>query len=250
MNFGLATAHKLVNEPQIRAKVSAISQRMTDYLASDRSHRMLTRYPIFAASMLRTAATINPAKYQSTYEYWANRVSTRSNVDVNFGNYYSNNLDFIRMYVLNALETDPTLKAKWKTALTNMWNDARDHLNAHFAAIYMAGTGNTSDLSAVAVLEGELSDFPDIPRFSSRTVNSKRTDIEFVTVNGNLYAKHALPVDERPPSDFIWQRNPFKLDGGSDSPDEYPGIDVFLPYWMSRYIGVIAAPSSESDNGS
>ena len=239
VNFGLATTYKFVNNPAIRAKVSEMSQRITDYLDAD---GMLYSYPIFAASILRTAATVNPAKYQSTYETWANKVATNSSVDSNFGNYYSNNLDFNRMYLLNELETDPTLKAKWETKLTNMWNDARDHLNAHFAAIYMAGTGNTSDLSAVAALQGELADFPDVPRFSSETVNSTRTDIEFVTVNGDLYAKYALPIEERPPSDFMWQRNPFKLDGSSNSPNEYPGIDVFLPYWMGRQIGAIAVP--------
>jgi hypothetical protein len=239
VNFGLAATHKYVNDGQTRAKVAEISERMTDHLADD---GLLFRYPIFAASMLRTAATVNPKKYQKTYETWADRVSTQSNVDINFGHYYSNNLDFNRMYLLNELEADPTLKAKWELKLTHMWDDARDHLNAHFAAIYLAGTGNTSDLSAVAVLQGELADFPDVPRFTSPTVNSTRSDIEIVRVNGDAFAKYALPIEERPPSDFMWQRNPFKLDGGNNSPDEYPGIDVFLPYWMGRQIGVIAAP--------
>ena len=71
---------------------------------------------------------------------------------------------------------------------------------------------------------------------------STRTDLEFVTVDGQLLAEYALPIEEIPPSDFIWQRHPFKLDGGHDGPEEYPGIDMFLPYWMGRQIGVLIVP--------
>jgi uncharacterized protein (TIGR03437 family) len=60
-----------------------------------------------------------------------------------------------------------------------------------------------------------------------------------------------VPVPLRPPTDFLWQRNPYQLAGGTGR-IETPGIDYILPYWMARYYGVIpgstiqsaAAPSS------
>jgi uncharacterized protein (TIGR03437 family) len=53
-----------------------------------------------------------------------------------------------------------------------------------------------------------------------------------------------VPVPQRPPTDFLWQRDPFQLSGGGSGLIESNGIDYILPYWMARYYGVIAAPSS------
>ena len=240
VNVGLATAYKYVDDPQIQSTVSTLVERIVDH----RVNLFAIWFDNFSATaMLRTAATVNPTKYQGDYEYAASLLGTGSNVDVNFEHYFSNNLDFIRLYVLNELETDPGLKTKWENKVSNMWNDAADHRNPHFAAIYLAATGNTDDLRAVAVLEGELQDFPDAPRFDVHRTNSIRTDIEFQTVDDELYALYALPIDDRPGSDFMWQRNPFTLDGGHGGPREVPGLDVILPYWMGRQIGVIDVPA-------
>jgi hypothetical protein len=38
----------------------------------------------------------------------------------------------------------------------------------------------------------------------------------------------------------IWHRNPFELDGGSDSGEERTGCDYLLPYWLGRYYGYIS----------
>ena len=249
VNLGLATTYKYVDDPAIRAKVTTIVERLTDQHVTGLT-KLLWRF--HCAAMLRTAATVNPGKYQSEYESVAAGVGTGSTIETGdqvYDHYFTNNLDFIDVYVLTQLETDPALKAKWESKLANMWGDVRDHLNAHFAAIYMAGTGDTSDAGAVAALQGQLADFPDAPRYNARTINSTRTDLEFVTVDGQLYAKHAPPIEEIPPSDFIWQRHPFKLDGGHDDPEEYPGIDMFLPYWMGRQIGVLIVPVQGDANG-
>jgi len=52
-------------------------------------------------------------------------------------------------------------------------------------------------------------------------------------------AKHALLAHERPQSDFMWQRAPALAVGGQETNMEYPGIDVFLPYWAARVAGAI-----------
>ena len=41
------------------------------------------------------------------------------------------------------------------------------------------------------------------------------------------------------PTDFLWQRSPFQLDGGGSGLIESAGIDYILPYWMARYYNVV-----------
>ena len=54
-----------------------------------------------------------------------------------------------------------------------------------------------------------------------------------------LEACRPVPVPLRPPTDFLWQRDPFQLAGGGSGVIEGSGIDYILPYWMGRYYGVI-----------
>ena len=49
-----------------------------------------------------------------------------------------------------------------------------------------------------------------------------------------------VPVPIRPPTDFLWQRNPFQLAGGALPTVESAGIDYILPYWMARYYAIAA----------
>jgi len=55
-----------------------------------------------------------------------------------------------------------------------------------------------------------------------------------------------VPVPLRPPTDFLWQRDPFGLTGGGLGTIEGAGIDYILPYWMARYYGVISTGAVES----
>jgi hypothetical protein len=49
------------------------------------------------------------------------------------------------------------------------------------------------------------------------------------------HALYALPIDERPVSDFQWQRSPFGLDSTGDGTWESPAMCYTLIYWMARY---------------
>jgi uncharacterized protein (TIGR03437 family) len=68
-----------------------------------------------------------------------------------------------------------------------------------------------------------------------------------------------VPVALRPPATFLWEVDPFHLQGGGSGIIENAGVDYILPYWMARYYGVItneakvqssAAPSSAVAPGS
>src|SRR5207253_305378 len=70
-----------------------------------------------------------------------------------------------------------------------------------------------------------------------------------VPVCGNQ-ACQPVPVPLRPPTDFLWQRNPFQLMGGLFGTIEGAGIDYILPYWMARYYGVLNGLTVQSSAAS
>jgi hypothetical protein len=49
-----------------------------------------------------------------------------------------------------------------------------------------------------------------------------------------------LPAGLRKVDDFVWQRNPFQLDGHSgDGSSQYPGLDLIESYWLARHYGLV-----------
>ena len=56
---------------------------------------------------------------------------------------------------------------------------------------------------------------------------------------GTNRACSPIPVNDRYPTDFLWQRSPFQLSGGEDGTVPTPGVDYILPYWMARYYQVV-----------
>jgi hypothetical protein len=73
--------------------------------------------------------------------------------------------------------------------------------------------------------------------------NSHRLDIERLPPNfrGQETAV-LLPPGERPMS--RWNGNPFRLDGGDGGRTELAGDEFLLPYWMGRYLRLIAPPGA------
>jgi hypothetical protein len=63
-------------------------------------------------------------------------------------------------------------------------------------------------------------------------------------VTGTCRSVNPLPVAVRSPTDFLWQRSPFDLDGTQPLTHEAPGFDYLLPYWMLRYYTEVANPET------
>ena len=68
--------------------------------------------------------------------------------------------------------------------------------------------------------------------------------------NGTYYPRNCrslYPIDiaKRTPTDFLWQRSPFSLDGDRRANHESQGIDYLLPYWMLRYYTEVNRPAVE-----
>ena len=109
-------------------------------------------------------------------------------------------------------------------------NTTDDHQNAHFNMIDYAinGPNPRRDAETVQLLNAWL----------LRPRQDFYTDVtRLVQVCGD-HACQPVPVELRPATDFLWQRNPFQLTGGGDGFIESAGVDYILPYWMARYYGL------------
>lgn len=69
---------------------------------------------------------------------------------------------------------------------------------------------------------------------------SEAVGVDRVLWNGKWMSRQPLPVWMQSADDFVWQRNRFKLSGGSNPPSSrYSGIDYLLAYWFGRALGCI-----------
>lgn len=187
--------------------------------------------------------------------------------DINFMNryaqYYGNNLGHSCWY--NTLR----LGRRYFSAddyqwLVNEFNNnfhtfTRLSHNAWFNGIYMSQGGwepTAADDPYLAQLRQDLSDFRPAPNASyylpardpatyaldpmSVFLNDAFTKAPFLAdLMGqvNPQAEEAFPVRWQCTADFIWQRNPFRIEecGCDDSHLVYPGVDYLTAYWLASY---------------
>jgi uncharacterized protein (TIGR03437 family) len=65
------------------------------------------------------------------------------------------------------------------------------------------------------------------------------SDLSSVVAVCGSAACFPIPVPIRTPATFLWEVNPFQLQGGGAGEIESSGLDYLLPYWMARYYGVV-----------
>jgi len=249
-NLGISAAWANVDKPEVRASIKEIVTVVGNRLVEDnwsvidgKGHTTRPT-PTFKLSWMRTMATVAPDRFPNVVREYGESVGAalktpRQTYPKTYKEYFANNLGFATAYSLYAMETDPVLKKQWAGSIRDMYNQVTDHLNAHFAMIYLATTGDRSE-TALAAATGQLIDIPGPPRWS-RAVDY-RNDPDKKLLTGGERLEYALLAHEQVPSDFLWQRSPTVSHGGSDAAYETPGLDLLLPYWMGRANGIIAGP--------
>lgn len=184
-----------------------------------------------------------------------------------YASYYKHNLSHLIGYNLGHRAPTPAHRALYKQAVGAMDNTTGDDINAHFEAITYSLTGENSRLEAAIQHLREWRDYRTRIESEAVTNNSQfcATTLDCVEkdrreaypqagdpiiIKGSSGSKRAhfpLPVARRLRADFVWQREPIKLD--SDRPDSLnhrePGIDYLLPYWMIRYHTEVNKPAVE-----
>ena len=247
--FGLAVAYDLVPDAALRAQVSALVTRMLDYLLlhgwsvqmpnGSFSTTFLGR-PDQQLTLLQIGRHVNPAKYGAVYTAFAAShaplvfAPIRSECSDTYGSYFKFNIDYISFFNLVRLEPAGTLNSlAYRFAYNQLRRCTATHQNAHFNMIDRALRG------AIDTRDSDTRNFLGL--WLTRSRRDYFTDVTSkYTVCGTNRACEIVAVNDRPNTDFLWQRSPQLLYGGGDGTMETAGIDYLLPYWMGRYYGVVS----------
>ena len=240
--FGLAVAYDMVDDPAVQASISQLVTRLIDFLSGHGwavimpdgtiSTVFLNR-PDQILTFLQIGRHVNSSHFSVQYD--VQRVlSAAAFAPVLFDtlsddSYYKFNLDYINLYNLVRLETSD-FRAAYVQAYSVLRNHTSGHQNAFFNLIDrgLSGPDAARDQATLALLAAWL----------ERSRRDEKIDLHGAVPVCGSQACQPVAVPLRPPTDFLWQRNPFQLAGGGDGFVESAGIDYILPYWMSRYYSV------------
>lgn len=245
--FGLSLAWEMFPQAAIREQAAALVTRLLEHLLEhswtlfmpdgSASTTFLQR-PDQQLAFLQVGRQVNPERFASVYEEYRNRLGLLVSIPIGLettdphGSYFKFNLDAINLLHLIRLEDSTFYRNVWGSVWLDLWETVGGHGNAHFAAIdrWIRGPDGARDAEIVQLLTDWL----------------RRPDRDPWVDLGGRYpacgdnrACDPIPVAERPSTDFLWQRSPFLLAGGGDGNVEGSAIDLILPYWMARYLGVL-----------
>jgi hypothetical protein len=150
-------------------------------------------------------------------------------------------LSFDAYWVLYRWAFNGELKKKYATAIRDHWEIEKEEKNPLFAFVYASTRPKEFDLDGAL---WTLRRFPwDMVDWDVH--NSDRGDITKLPPNfRHKELKELLPPGERRVT--RWNAHPFVLDGGSGGHIELAGDEYLLPYWMGRYLKIIAPPERDS----
>ncbi len=244
--FGLAVAYDTVNDSGIRSSAHDLITRLLLFLTQNNwsivmpdgsiSTSFLIR-PDEMLAFLQVGRHVNPNQFSTSYDALnkvAPSVLIPVGVDVSSNDsYFKFNLDYINFYDLIRLDSRSAIDA-YDAAYGLLRNHTSSHQNAFFDVIDRALHG----------ADDPARDFETLNLLDQWLLRPRRdtsVDLRGIVSMCGSEACQPVPVPMRPPTDFLWQRDPFQLAGGGSGVIESSGIDYILPYWMARYYGVSPA---------
>jgi hypothetical protein len=163
-------------------------------------------------------------------------------------NHVNDNLAFLALYPLVALEHDPALLDEYQRGLEGEWDDVARELNPFFNFAYVACGGQRRE---AALTDGVASMrlFPDEKR--ALPVDWTRPAFEGLDLGRRFFnsrrgvprAAKPLPVNMRPVGDMLWVQDPDILYGNEGERDDrwQSPLDYLEAYWLGRASGLIGA---------
>ena len=243
--FGLGIAYDMIDDPCVKSSISDLVTRLVRFLTGhdwsvtmpdgSASTTFLVR-PDEILAFVQVGRHVNSSQFSTYYDeqriLLADTGTLLAPVGVDAASddsYFKFNLDYINLYNLIRLESS-SAKTIYEKAYSIVRNHTAGHQNAFFDAIDRAleGPNTTRDAEMLALLDQWL----------LRPRRDPYVDVSSKVQVCGTEACQPVPVPLRPPTDFLWQRNPFQLSGGGAGTIETAGIDYILPYWMSRYYQV------------
>jgi hypothetical protein len=150
-------------------------------------------------------------------------------------------LAFDTYWVLHRYAFDSKLKRKYAAAIREHVEFEKREKNPLFNFVYASTGAKDVDVDGALWI---LRRFP-LDMVDWTMLNSHRLD---VTKLGEDFRQESL-VELLPPGErriTRWNGHPFVLDGGSGGRIELAGDEFLLPYWMGRYLKVIAPPKASA----
>ena len=233
--FGLGAAFDLVDDAAVKQGIADLATRLIGYISrhqwspNDDPSSTFELRPESLQMLLQVARHVNPANTVSG-PFLVPPVVTAVLVDTQSNSsYFKFNLDYMSFYHLVRLQNNDDNRGAYQVVRRY----TASHQNAFFDMIDRALQGPD------AVRDAEMRLLLD--QWLTRPRRDPAVDLsKSVAVCGSA-ACQPVPVPLRPPTDFLWQRDPFQLAGGGSGVIEGAGIDYILPYWMARYYAVIAS---------
>jgi hypothetical protein len=150
-------------------------------------------------------------------------------------------LAFDAYWILYRYAFNNDLKKKYAAAIRDHWEHEKHEKNPLWNFVYASTKPKDFDLEGAL---WTLRRFP-LDMVDWTVQNSHRQDITKLPENfRGQQLKELLPPGERRIT--RWNGQPFVLDGGSGGHIELAGDEYLLPYWMGRYLKIIAPPERES----
>jgi hypothetical protein len=280
VTFGLLTAYDLIDVPALRDRIRSDLQVMGDFLfkygwSYPRPHGYVSANhdfdgfisPLFVyVPMARLSLTnavrhvlddgtdlVAKAKWDAI---WAEELAAEGpqlagsmQVDVAQPNdgYYKFNLHHLNAFGLMRTTRGP-VRALFAQALSVLDKTTGDDLNAHFEAVMygITGDGGRRDAAVTHLLNSSKcgTTLVCVPKDQYGVVGPTGEIDWFPGTSTSKRASRPLPVVDRAPSDFVWQREPTILDGQEPATHREPAIDYLTPYWMLRYETEVAPPAA------
>lgn len=247
--FGLTVAWNLIPETEVQGWVSMLATRMLTRLQEDNwlvrmpEGEITTTFlgrPDHQLALLKLGRRCNPDRFEGSYKTLANlsafSVPAPIGLEVKepHDSYYKFCLDHLAFYNLLTSGDNWWIRTGYHNGFDILRKTTDDHLNPFFDLVDTAVNGHdyTRDERTKAALGSWLArpkentwvDLSD--RYAPCGDRTDRTC-------------EVIPIEDRVPTDFLWQRSPFQLQGGVWPNIENSGLDYSLPYWMARYHNVM-----------
>jgi uncharacterized protein (TIGR03437 family) len=238
--FGLGAAFDLVNDAVVRSGISDLATRLLGFIAqhqwspNDNTSNTFLLRPEELQMLLAVTHHVNPSDKVSAPPFTL-PIDAGVNFDIlSNSSYFKFDLDFMTFYSLVRFSND----SSYLKAYQIVRNHTASHQNPFFDVIDrgLQGPNAARDAEASMLLDQWL----------LRPALDLHVDVTSTVRVCGTEACSPVPVPLRPPTDFLWQRDPFQLTGGGIGSIESPGIDYILPYWMGRYYGVISPGGVQS----
>lgn len=125
------------------------------------------------------------------------------------------------------------------------------YVAAHGGATVEKPLGMVDEAATTRGIE-TLKEFPDAPFWDLEVLNcddAEVTSTQCTTVDGTslhllgyvgrgdtLVSEQPVPMRTRPPSNYFWRTDPYKVNGGGDGSGLLPANDLRFTYWMGRWL--------------